>query len=167
MVWLSKASGMTYVFGSSKLRVRPKAGGADALFGFECSVLGDIVAPVLLGRLPNNLLRVFLIFVVTRWLPLWVWIKGERRLHRRPWRCTRSYAPGFGGWTFQFSRLASFQDQAPLSLQVAVPQSGRKTSPNPNFMLQFEDRFGPCGFAKGALNFGTHSILGRLCCQFG
>lgn len=50
---------------------------------------------------------------------------------------------------------------------VSPAQCGRKTSPNPNFMLQFEHRIGPGGFAKQALNLGTHSVLGHFSCQFG
>lgn len=52
-------------------------------------------------------------------------------------------------------------------IQVTVPQCGRENSPNPNFMSQFECRFGPGGFANGALNLGTRCVLGHFSCQFG
>lgn len=122
-----------YVFKSPVLCVpRAKAGGADALFGFGCLVR-EYVAMSLFGRLPNILLRVFLIFL---WCGNWLLISGIVGSMMSIvcsscigvcWNSTCTYVQGLGGSVFIFLGWPSFQDQAPLSFRSLCLNVAGKT----------------------------------------
>lgn len=124
-----------YVFKSPALCTRAKAGGADALFGFGCLVR-EYVAMSLFGRLPNILLRVFLILL---WCGNWLLIFGIVGSMMSTvciavcWNCTCTYVQGLGGSVFIFLGWPHFRIRHPCP-------SGRCASTWPAKQSEFELR---------------------------